>query len=65
MRFIPVHLSLAGDRLAPEAEPCPFLVLIDFIVGPNFEQENIVFWLTCTFDKIKDDAEIVSDTARP
>jgi hypothetical protein len=43
----------------------PSPVLIDFIVGSNLEQENIVFWLTCTFDEIKDDAEVVFDTARP
>jgi len=34
-------------------------------VGADFEQENIVFLLTGAIDEIKDDAQIVTDTARP
>jgi hypothetical protein len=53
------------ELLKKDAESCSFCILIDLIVGSDLKQENIVFWLTGTFDKIKDDAEVVSDTARP
>jgi len=52
-------------KLRQDAKSYPSPVLIDFIVGPDLKQENIVLWQTCTFDKIKDDAEVVSDTACP
>lgn len=43
----------------------PFPVLIDFIVGADLEQENIVFLLTGALDEIKDNAEVIPDTTRP
>lgn len=38
---------------------------IHFIVGVNFEQENIIFLAVLAFHEIEDDAKVVADTASP
>ena len=43
----------------------PPLVLIDLLVGPDLKQENIVFLLTGAFHKIKNNAEVITDTTSP
>jgi hypothetical protein len=40
-------------------------VLIDFIVGTELKQENIVFLLIGALHEIKDNAEVITDTTSP
>jgi hypothetical protein len=42
-----------------------FSALIDFFVGTDLKQENIVFWLIGAFHKIKNNAEVITDTTSP
>lgn len=39
--------------------------LIYFIMCPDLYQENLILLSPAAFDKIKDDAEIISNTTRP